>query len=181
MHAKYPKTLSCRVPYYFALNSSTATLNTDQVVTGSLQGQLRIHCPLYQDQEARDALVLEVNLSLPILQLACGHFVPHANNQLALAVLHPHRLVVYTVLPAAATSSNDHHPSSQSMRSGGPLQLEVLHSYTLSSVSGRRVPDKDGDAASFSAANMCCGPFGGVSSDGSDGLCVQSMDGQVGT
>jgi len=153
----------CWCATFVASNVLTTSL---QVVTGSLQGQVRIHCPVHQDQEARDALVLEVNLGLPILQLACGRFVPHDTSQLALAVLHPRRLLVYTVHPAAA-SSKDIDLNSRSVRSGGPLELELLHSYALNS------------AASFSAANMCCGPFGGVSSDGGDGLCVQSMDGQV--
>lgn len=157
-----------------SLNVLTTSL---QVVTGSLQGQVRIHCPVHQDQEARDALVLEVNLGLPILQLACGRFVPHDTSQLALAVLHPRRLLVYTVHLVAA-SSKDNDLNSRSIRSGGPLELELLHAYALDSVSGR-VNKDGGRAASFSAANMCCGPFGGVSSDGGEGLCVQSMDGQV--
>jgi Bardet-Biedl syndrome 9 protein len=105
--------------------------NAAKIVTGSLQGNLRVHLPQKQDDPG-DAQLLEVALGDPILQLESGCFVP--NNQqaaLALAVLHPRRLAVYRIVSSGA---------------GGVHSAELLYQHSL--------------GQHFTAYNMCSGPFG---------------------
>ena len=133
-------------------NIDNAPDGAPKVVTGSLQGKLRVHCPQEQDDDGPTAELLDIALDLPILQLAAGRFVPHDTRSLALAVLHPRRLSVYAVGP----------------RVGGGLGLELIHGHALGDAAGRH----------FTAFNMACGPFGGES-DGGDGICVQALDGKL--
>lgn len=118
-----------------------------KVVTGSLHGQLRIHAPR-QEEQAQEQL-LEQNLEQPILQIEAGRFKPLEPEHLALAVLHPRRLVLFSVV----------------FQPIGVHVLETLFRHDLNAHGG-----------SFTAFNMCCGRFGGSHRDL---LCVQSMDGKV--
>ena len=78
-----------------------------KIVTGSLAGKLRIHDPALAGADGCDELsatLLELQLEAPVLQLALGRLMPHDDGRLALAVLHPHKLAVYSV---EARSAND--------------------------------------------------------------------------
>ncbi|MEW5319020.1 MAG: hypothetical protein WDW38_010196 [Sanguina aurantia] len=66
-----------------------------KIVTGSLQGNLRIYAPRERDYKPED-LLLELELDQAILQLALGKFAGSGGTQLA--VLHPKRLTVYSVV-----------------------------------------------------------------------------------
>lgn len=94
------------------------------------------------------------SLGLPILQLEMGKFVPRAPRSLALAVLHPRKLSVYSVQRSE----------------GANIQFSLDQLYT------RPLGNSKGEH--FTAYNMCKGPFGGHG-DGGDGICVQSMDGKL--
>lgn len=119
-----------------------------KIVTGSQKGNLRMFCPSVQDDPG--GLELEVALDEPILQLEAGRFISNeAGEKLALAVLHPRRLAVYSI----------------SSGPSGVHSLEMLYQHNLG-VGGEH----------FTAYNMCSGPFG--HSD-ADAICVQSMDGKL--
>ncbi|KAG2525481.1 hypothetical protein JM18_003550, partial [Phytophthora kernoviae] len=66
-----------------------------KIVTGSLNGVLRVYCPTQSDFRI-EHLLLEENLRRPILQLELGYFIPN-QRILALAILQPRRLGVYVV------------------------------------------------------------------------------------
>jgi hypothetical protein len=53
-----------------------------KIVTGSLNGVLRVYCPMQSDFRI-EHLLLEENLRRPILQLALGYFIPYAPFQLS--------------------------------------------------------------------------------------------------
>jgi Bardet-Biedl syndrome 9 protein len=76
-----------------------------KVATGSFSGMLRIYSPDARGYKLED-LVLESSLELPILQLAAGRLVADP-KRVALAMLHPRKLSVYTlsVSPAGGTLS----------------------------------------------------------------------------
>jgi hypothetical protein len=107
---------------------------------------LRLHMPQVQNDPSAQAM--EVCLDLPVLQLAAGRFVARDPTMVALAILHPRKVVVCHV----------------ALRLGGSYGLETVRSHPLG-VRGEH----------FSAFSMCAGPFG--CSHG-EGLCVQSIDGQ---
>eukprot|EP00741_Cyanophora_paradoxa_P025557 tig00000383_g24662.t1 len=117
-----------------------------KIVIGSFQGVLRIFSPRQRDYRVED-LILEQELDAPVLQLATGRFVPNL-NQVALAVLHPRKLAVYTVQAAGGSAGQ-----------AGYYTLNKNYEHSLDRT----------------AYNMCHGPFGGVYDK--DYLCVQSMDG----
>lgn len=50
-------------------------MRTAKIVTGSLNGVLRVYCPTQSDFRI-EHLLLEENLRRPILQLALGYFIP---------------------------------------------------------------------------------------------------------
>lgn len=64
-------------------------------MTGSLSGLLRIYHPRQRDYRADD-LLLEQQLGAPIIQLVIGKLLT-GSTRLALAVLHPRKLVIYEV------------------------------------------------------------------------------------
>ncbi|KAF1792278.1 PTHB1, N-terminal domain [Phytophthora cactorum] len=66
-----------------------------KIVTGSLNGVLRVYCPT-QSEFRIEHLLLEENIRRPILQLALGYFIPN-QRVLALAILQPRRIGVYVV------------------------------------------------------------------------------------
>lgn len=118
----------------------------DKVVVGSLNGIIRIYVAQHGGFKPED-LMLEMQLSQPILQLKTGKFVS-GTDQLHIAILHPRNLSVYNV--TAMTASVEH-----------------ANYFTLSLVYEHRL-----DRTAFS---MTCGPFGGVKDK--DFICVLSMDG----
>ncbi len=75
----------------------------DKICVGSQQGMLRIFNPSKPMYRIED-LVLEELLSAPILQVLIGQFVSSTELN-ALAILHPHSLVVYEVVQQGACIS----------------------------------------------------------------------------
>lgn len=76
-----------------------ANIDNDQngytkIITGSLQGILRIYLPREREYKAED-LLLEHELEQAILQLAAGRF--SAVGGVQLAVLHPRKIAVYAL------------------------------------------------------------------------------------
>ena len=104
-----------------------------KVVTGSLQGMLRLYSPRRAAHVSQD-LLLEQPLDHPILQLEVGKFMMHG-EQLAVAVLHPRRLVVYSIEYKTSVHT-----------------AEVLYRHDLTA---------NNSGESFTAFNMCFGTFGG--------------------
>ena len=141
------------------LSFNLVFVHTGSLVTGSLQGVLRIFQPRGRESSAED-LLLETQLSAPILQLELGSFTSYAPVPLLqlynracistsslttllrcrlggsqLAVLHPRALIIYSLNTLA---------SSQGVAG---LQLSKVSEQSLER----------------SAANMVCGNFGGSS------------------
>ncbi|WIA34315.1 hypothetical protein OEZ86_012654 [Tetradesmus obliquus] len=75
-----------------------------KVITGSLQGVLRVHLPHQRGYHVEDML-LETELEGSILQLAAGNFL--GSSSICLAVLHPRKLAVYA-LQAVGSSYLQH-------------------------------------------------------------------------
>mmetsp|Transcript_25283 Transcript_25283/g.64255 ORF Transcript_25283/g.64255 Transcript_25283/m.64255 type:complete len:826 (-) Transcript_25283:98-2575(-) len=120
----------------------------NKVATGSLSGLLRIYQPRQRDYRAED-LLLEQRLDAPVIQLATGLLLP-GGTRLALAVLHPRKLVVYEV-----------HAGKQ---------LGAYHSLA-------KVQEHALDRNTF---NMAIGRFGSASQARAvDSIAVQSIDGTV--
>ncbi|XP_071490439.1 protein PTHB1-like [Diadema antillarum] len=123
----------------------------DKIIVGSFNGVLRIYQPQPgkgENLKAEDVL-LETQLQQPILQVAVGRLVS-VSEALHLAVLHPRKLAVYSVI--GTTGAVEH---------GSQYQLKLIYEHNLQRT----------------AYNMVIGPFGGVK--GKDFVCVQSMDGTV--
>jgi len=179
-------------------NIDNAPDKAEKIVTGSLQGVLRI----YRPRKGGDvtSLLLETRLGSPILQVAAGRFVPGSNNT-SLCILHPQRLVVYSVSSSGAQSSSDsksNDTSDLSATAGGYLRLKVQFEHLFgAAVAG---PNRGDSKSRFTAFNMTCGSFGGSSkssifsgtpsvvgalssqsavSSNHDKIAVQSLDGQV--
>jgi len=102
-----------------------------KVVTGSLQGMLRVFCPAGRDY-AVDHQMLEVELDGAVLQLAAGHFTSNHPGT-TLAVLHPRSMAVYTVAAVLGGGGGATH-----------FDLRKVYEHHLE----------------HSAANMCHGSFG---------------------
>lgn len=130
-------------------NIDNASNNSDKIVTASYSGVLRIYFPQQANYKIDD-LMIEKNLDEPILQIAAGVFLS-SSSKLALAILHPRRLVVYSVNAMKGQGAAD------------TSYYELLKNY-----------EHKLDRTSY---NFCYGPFGGV--QGKDFICVQSMDGQL--
>ena len=130
---------------------------TNKIAVGSLEGLLRVYAPSTPSFRVED-LILESNISNPILQLATGRFVSTRKGNVALAVLHPRTLAVYEIIVKGVDSTGG----------GGYHSLEKLYSLDLGI-----------DGQHFSAYNMTTGAFGGGAGGNNDMIAVQSMDGKL--
>eukprot|EP00644_Phytophthora_capsici_P003285 jgi/Phyca11/561739/estExt2_Genewise1.C_PHYCAscaffold_70739 len=136
-----------------------------KIVTGSLNGVLRVYCPTQSDFRI-EHLLLEENLRRPILQLELGYFIPN-QRILALAILQPRRIGVYVV---------------EAMGGSG-----MAASYFRITLRYEHLLGIDGEH--FTAYNFIYGPFGSGNSNSGGGappprserdhLCVQSLDGRL--
>ena len=120
-----------------------------KVATGSFTGMLRLYYPRDRDFRVED-LMLESSLDGPIIQLAMGAFLG-AQNRIALAVLHPRALSVYSVAAVAGGAG------------GAPSYFTLTKAYD-------HILERP-------AYSMTHGSFGG--GGGRSNICVQSMDGEV--
>ena len=84
-------------------NVDNASPESNKIVIGSHQGILRIFNPT-RPKFRVDDLLLEESLQSPILQLCLGFLVPAVPDQIAIAVLHPRKVVVYEVIPKGCNS-----------------------------------------------------------------------------
>ncbi|XP_042217578.1 protein PTHB1-like isoform X2 [Homarus americanus] len=129
----------------------------DKIVVGGFSGTLRVFSPQsYRSEEGEevsgyrpDHVLLETTLIYPILQLAVGKFVS-SNDLNHLCVLHPDRLVVYTISVASGQAGHGDHS-----------RLAVAYQHKLQR----------------NAHSFMTGPFGGVK--GKEYLAVQSLDGCI--
>lgn len=146
-------------------NVDNSQESTPKIVTGSLQGRIRVHDPQISRSKSDDAttLLLEMRLDAPILQLKLGRLVPHDTFSLALAILHPNKLAVYTCRARSSTAKT----------AGGTESGETSH-FELASLYIHRFCVH---GVQFNAYSMCLGPFGGALDH--DLTLVQSMDGRV--
>ncbi|WIA14131.1 hypothetical protein OEZ85_002674 [Tetradesmus obliquus] len=85
-------------------NIDNDTNGNAKIITGSLQGVLRVHLPHQRGYHVEDML-LETELERSILQLAAGNFL--GSSSICLAVLHPRKLAVYA-LQAVGSSYLQH-------------------------------------------------------------------------
>eukprot|EP00634_Sargassococcus_sp_CCMP2135_P003601 CAMPEP_0198659740 /NCGR_PEP_ID=MMETSP1467-20131203/33564_1 /TAXON_ID=1462469 /ORGANISM="unid. sp., Strain CCMP2135" /LENGTH=979 /DNA_ID=CAMNT_0044396115 /DNA_START=1 /DNA_END=2940 /DNA_ORIENTATION=- len=154
-------------------NIDNALDGAPKIVTGSLQGTLRVHNPeLYNSGavSAQDAsLLLEVQLEAPVLHLKLGRLLPGDSGRLGVAVLHPQRLAVYGV----------------EMRQVNPPQIDQSKPEPDTVMGTTRLPQHHELVAHFShylsangkefdAFNLCVGPFCG-SNEHNDSIVVQSL------
>ncbi|XP_072859901.1 protein PTHB1 isoform X2 [Pogona vitticeps] len=124
----------------------------DKIIVGSYMGFLRIYNPhpiKPGDAMQAEDLLLEVQLSEPVLQVEVGKFVS-GTELLHLAVLHSKKLCVYAV---SGSLGNIEH--------GNQYQLKRMYEHNLQRT----------------AYNMTYGPFGGIK--GRDLICIQSVDGML--
>lgn len=133
--------------------------NEPKIVTGSLQGRLRVHDPQFSTDDAR-TLLLDSQLNAPIIQLKIGNLVPQVAPNPALAVLHPCDLVVYTCIGHASTSIGKCNSDT--------CHLELIINYA------HRVCVSGAGSHAFS---MCLGPFGGALNH--DLILLQCVDGRI--
>ena len=140
-------------------NVDNAADGAAKVVTGSLDGVLRIHNPaLYKGgsgSEEVTSLLVETRLEAPILELKLGRLKPSdESGSVGLAVLHPRKLCVYSVESKSLDAESSVHE----------LVPQYAHRLGI-------------DGEHFTASTMCLGPFGGSRSGrGKDLMLVQSMD-----
>ena len=123
-----------------------------RIVSGSLQGWLRVHNPLMPNrtQDSTKSLLLEVRLDAPIYQLKVGR--AHA-----IAVLHPSKLRVCTC--SARTNQGSSIETSHL-----ELTTQYIHDFEVKNIGTH-------------AFSMCLGSFGG--STDREMILVQHMDGHV--
>ncbi|XP_076821847.1 protein PTHB1-like [Clavelina lepadiformis] len=122
----------------------------DKVIVGSYNGILHVYAPTKDvGKNPGQDVVLEINLSDPILQVLAGKFVS-VSTDLHLAILHPRLLSVYQVTRSVDAGDQ-----------GCQYKMSKLYQHKLER----------------SAANMIHGPFGGVKDQ--DFICVQSLDGAL--
>jgi len=129
-------------------NIDNSASRLDKIIVGSLNGVLRIFVPKAGEFRP-DNLMLEVQLSQPILQVEAGKFVS-GTDAIHLAVLHPKKLSVYSVTAVSSSAEYGFH-----------FSTALMYEHNLDRM----------------AANMTYGEFGGV--QGRDFICVQSMDGML--
>ncbi|XP_071550345.1 protein PTHB1 isoform X2 [Panulirus ornatus] len=129
----------------------------EKIIVGGFSGTLRVFFPQsYRQEDGEEAsgyradhVLLETTLNYPILQLAAGKFVS-SNDLNHLCILHPDRLVVYTI---SITSGQAGH--------GDHTRLTTAYQHKLQR----------------NAHSFITGPFGGVK--GKDYIAVQSLDGCI--
>lgn len=123
-----------------------------RIVSGSLQGWLRVHNPLMPNRtpDSTKSLLLEVRLDAPIYQLKVGR--AHA-----IAVLHPSKLRVCTC--SARTNQGSSIETSHL-----ELTAQYIHDFEVTNIGTH-------------AFSMCLGSFGG--STDREMILVQHMDGHV--
>jgi len=119
-----------------------------KVATGSFSGVLRLYSPT-ENVFRVEHLMLEATLDAPILQLSAGQLLSDS-SRVALAVLHPRALVVYSVSSVASAPGS---------KDASYFKLAKAYEHPLERP----------------ACNFCTGAFGGTY--GHALLCVQSMDG----
>jgi len=133
--------------------------DTSQIITGSLEGLLRVH----ESNEARDIVatcLLEAQFDAPILQVEVGHLIVHHDKYVnGLCILHPLKVIVYII-------------QSRGISLGSPNSAECRHHELLLQYSHRF----DQEVEHFSALSMCLGPFG---DEHADVTLVQSIDGRI--
>jgi len=143
-----------------AVGLLTGDRDTSQIVTGSLEGLLRVHEP----NESRDtvaACLLEVQFDAPILQVEVGSLNTDNDKDVnGLFILHPLKLAVYSIQTRAVSL-------------GSPSSAESHHHELFIQYSHRF----DQEVEHFSALSMCLGPFGDA--QGADVTLVQSIDGRI--
>uniref|UniRef100_T1JN84 PTHB1 N-terminal domain-containing protein n=1 Tax=Strigamia maritima TaxID=126957 RepID=T1JN84_STRMM len=134
---------------------------TDKLIVGSVEGVLRAYAPRVvtssggtQENGSNlgfrpDDLLLEAQLSHPILQLQAGKY-SGVKEALSLAILHPKKLSVYNI--SVISGAVDH---------GTYYHLSLLYEHN------------------FNRSAYCfeSGPFGKI--PGKDFICVQSLDGTL--
>eukprot|EP00960_Hanusia_phi_P040174 754286-Hanusia_phi.AAC.3 len=132
-------------------NIDSSPEEDDKIVVGGLSGVLRIYRAAGKGYKPGD-LMLEVQLGAPILQVEAGRFSPHSSKEVALAVLFPKALAVFsvstTVVPGEATEDVF-------------MNLSLLYKHELKR----------------SAFNFTYGGFGGTKDK--DIIAVQSLDGEL--
>jgi len=214
-------------------NIDNASDGNDKIITGSLAGKLRIYSPSSPESRRKlntssssstskstantramvssmnpNDLLLEMNLNAPILQLAAGLFQPMING-ICLAILHPHKLIVYTVITQNSQLDSDSNTNNNNEFESKDDSDNFTKRFTSTGIQCRLQRQYEHlftgpGLNSFSAYNMCYGPFGIASSrtgnnmfttptpttlntntsmNGLSGLpdsiAVQSMDGQI--
>ncbi len=120
-------------------------------------------------------LVLEAKLDDPILQLAAGAFLADSPN-IALAVLHPRRLVVYTISEGSASCVMGIRSSDDDGVQGPPIASAASASASSSGKTLQLLKTYD-HPLPRAAYNFCYGSFGSVPER--DSICVQSLDGHL--
>ncbi|KAK2962383.1 putative BBS9 protein [Blattamonas nauphoetae] len=133
-------------------NVDNSSSKHDKIVTGSMEGTLRIFLPRRNEYTVND-LMLEEELNEPILQVSIGKFLG-GTPRLAIAVLHPRRLVVYSVVIINPDGGHAYEATEGCF-------------YGLTKNYEHKLPRN--------SHSFCYGPFGGVHER--DFICVQSMDG----
>jgi len=132
----------------FVCNIDNDPIDRKKIVTASINGVIRIYCPSQGETKVED-LLLEKDLKLPILQIDYGFFISNS-KQVALAVLHPRKIRVYTIDAVGGYGSSAKY-----------FEFTQLYVHDL----GR------------AASNFTKGGLGGARKK--DFLCVQSLDGEI--
>ena len=131
----------------------------EKIVVGSFQGILRVLLPKQKGYKADD-LLLELNVGVPILQVACGRFTPRTSG-VCLALLTPKRLQVGIVTNQSARPASDSAAGASSDPLSRQLAWKMEYEHVLE----------------HTPYNFIYGAFGGSGS--AEIICVQSMDGQL--
>lgn len=144
----------CGIGCLSVANVNNAEDGKNKIICGGYGGLLHIYSPSEAVENSAsgshvDDVLLETQLSYPILQVGCGNFLSSTAG-IHLAVLHPRLLVVYKVF---LTNGSVVH--------GKQCKIEMVYQHKLERT----------------AANMTWGPFG--TKESHDFICVQSMDGAL--
>ena len=144
-------------------NVDNSPENAPKLVTGSVQGRIRVHDPQILSAGTGDAtsLLLETRLDSPILQVRLGRLIPNSKQDVAIAVLHPRKLAVYTCRARSSASA----ATGDAEGGGGTSHFELVPQY---------IHRFYANGVQFTAYSLCLGPFGGARDH--DLMLVQSMD-----